>query len=447
MGRREPTIKDLQFHVDPGERVLLVGASGSGKSTLLHALTGALGETITGDLTGSVEVGGRLGLVGQNPADSIVADRIGRDVAFGPENIGLPRDEIRSRVATALEAVDLSHGVDHFTAALSGGEQQRLVLAGVLAMRPDVMALDEPTSMLDDDVAAEVRSAVVSTLGERTLIVVEHRFEAWLEHVDRVVVLDSGMVAFDGAADRFRAEVANASWGGALWWPGRPAPTPVELPSELVGATGQDIELSEVSVELVSRTLRGSQRVRAIKGLTASCTPGQTTAFVGPSGSGKSTALLAIAGLVKPSSGTIVPNRAELRPRDLAVGLGWVPQNPEHGFLTTRVCDEVELTARRVGRTVDTSALLAAVGLERFAQAHPFRLSGGEQRRLALAAALAHRPGLVVADEPTVGQDPQSWALVSGWLAAAATHGSTVVVSTHDALLPRNAEIRLGAFA
>ncbi|MFT4188806.1 MAG: ATP-binding cassette domain-containing protein [Aeromicrobium sp.] len=442
IGRREPTIRDLDLRVEPGERVLLVGPSGSGKSTLLQALAGALGTTVAGDLDGRAEVGGCLGLVPQSPVDGIVADRIDREVAFGPENLGLPREEIRRRIAETVAAVGLPYGLDHPTSALSGGEQQRLVLAGVLAMRPDVMALDEPTSMLDAATAAEVRSAVLDVVGERTLIVVEHRFDGWLEHVDRMVALDRGQVVFDGPSTALPAAEPPG-----LWLPGRPAPAPVELPAELVGAEGEPVALDEVVVELTTRTLRGSRRTRALDGLTARFAPGRVSAMTGPSGSGKSTALLAASGLVRPVAGTVTPDRSRLRPRALAAGLGWSPQNPEHGFVTTRARDEVERTAAVVGREVDAGAVLEAVGLSGLAEAHPFRLSGGEQRRLALAAALAHRPGLVVLDEPTVGQDPDAWALVAGWMTSAARHGATVLASTHDADLPRDVEVALAARA
>ncbi|HUQ00050.1 MAG TPA: ABC transporter ATP-binding protein, partial [Aeromicrobium sp.] len=192
LGRRRPTVAGLDLAVEPGQRVLLLGPSGAGKSTVLLALAGALGTTLAGDLAGTVRVGGRIGLVPQSPADAIVAEHIGRDVAFGLENAGLARDEIWRRVDAALVEVGLPYGRDHFVAALSGGELQRLVLAGVLALQPDVMLLDEPTSMLDPGRAADARDAIVRAAGERTLVVVEHRCEPWLEHVDRVLVMDAG---------------------------------------------------------------------------------------------------------------------------------------------------------------------------------------------------------------------------------------------------------------
>ncbi len=438
LGRKEPTLRDVEFHVEPGERVLLIGASGSGKSTLMHALAGVLGTTVAGDLDAEIAVGGRLGLVPQNPADGLVADRLDREVAFGPENLGLPRDQLRKRIDEALAAVGLSQPHDHPVMALSGGEQQRLVVAGVLAMRPDVMVLDEPTSMLDEVNAAAVRESVLRAVGARTLIVAEHRFALWLEHVDRVVVLEAGQVVFDGTP----TELLAAAPPG-LWLPGRRAPEPQEVPIDLVVAAGEPIEFEDLAVELVGRSMRATTRTSVLAGLSGRFAPGAVTAVTGPSGSGKSTLLLAAAGLVRPSSGRVMPDRSRLRRRTVAAGLGWVPQNPEHGFVTTRVEDEVRRTGQVLGRDVDVPAVLEAVGLSRLAAANPYRLSGGEQRRLALAAALAHRPGVVLLDEPTVGQDPQSWALVAGWMRSAARAGATVAASTHDHHLPRDAEIAL----
>ncbi len=444
LGRRNAVVAGLDLTVEPGERVLLVGPSGAGKSTLLHGLAGALGSTIAGDLSGTAEVGGRLGLLLQNPADAVVAERIGRDVAFGPENAGMGRDEIWSRVDASLEAVGLTYGRDHFTSALSGGEQQRLALAGVLAMEPDLLLLDEPTSMLDASTAASVRDAIVGAAGGRTLVVVEHRIEPWLEHVDRVIVLGAGgVVVSDGSVASFLAGPRPAG----VWMPGMPQPALLDVPAALTTPTsdGLSIVADDVSVELVTRTLRGTQRTKALHDLTMALDPGVITAFTGPSGAGKSTAIAVLGGLLKPSSGTVTPDVRRWRSPRLAESVGWMPQNPEHGFLASTVAEEVAKTGTKIGRRVDVEAVLDVFGLGHLGGANPYRLSGGEQRRLALAAALAHRPGVMLLDEPTVGQDPGTWAAVVGWVTAASQAGATVAVSTHDTDLPVDVEHRMDA--
>lgn len=448
IGRLQPAVAGLDLTIEPGERVLLVGPSGAGKSTLLHGLAGALGTTIAGDLRGLARVGGRLGLLLQNPADAIVAERMGRDVAFGPENAAMAPDAIWARVDESLAAVGLTYGRDHFTAALSGGEQQRLALAGVLAMRPDVLLLDEPTSMLDEVTAATIRDAVMAVADDRTLIVVEHRIGPWLPHVDRVIVLGTdGVVMSDSSVDDFLAGPPPSG----VWMPEMATPTPLDVPFELVEPDTEPLAVSahDVSVELVMRTLRGTQRTQALTDLTTAIVPGAVTGFTGPSGAGKSTALAVLGGLLKPSAGAVTPDLRRRKSSALAAIVGWVPQNPEHGFLTSTVAEEISHTAERVGRTVDTHAILEVFGLARFAAASPYRLSGGEQRRLALAAALAHRPGIVLLDEPTVGQDPGTWAAVAGWIESSRRAGATVAVSTHDADLRLDVEhsMRSGTLA
>lgn len=443
LGRRVPVVRDLDLEISPGERVLLLGASGAGKSSLLHALAGALGTTIAGEVSGEAVVEGRLGLLPQDPDDAVVADRIGRDVAFGPENLALPRDQIWQRVDEALEAVRLPYGRDHLTTALSGGERQRLALAGVLALRPDVLLLDEPTSMLDADHAESMRDAVLDVAGGRTLVIVEHRFEAWLKHVDRVVVIADGGLGFDGSVASF----LTAPPIDGLWMPGLPPPEPIDLPDELVRPDGDALAVraEAVTVDLVARTLRGTQRSRALDGLDLALEPGVRTAVVGPSGAGKSTALAVLGGLIKPVSGTVTPDLVRRRSRDLAPDVGWVPQDAELGFVTTEASAEVGRTGALVERDVDVGAVLDVLGLGHLGAAHPYRLSGGEQRRLALAAALAHRPGLVLLDEPTVGQDRHTWAAVAGWIAAAGRAGATVGVSTHDDDLPVDVTVPIAA--
>ncbi|GAA2073551.1 ATP-binding cassette domain-containing protein [Aeromicrobium halocynthiae] len=437
IGRREPVVRDLDLTIEPGERVLLAGPSGAGKTTLLNALVGALGETFAGDVTGRASADGVLGLVGQNPGDAVVAGRMGRDVAFGPENLGLPREEIWRRVDDSLAAVRLTQGRRHPTDALSGGELQRLALAGALAMRPGLLLLDEPTSMLDAVNAASVRAAVTDVVEATgaTLLVVEHRIEPWLEVVDRVVVLGrDGSVRADTDPQAFVREWRDALGDLGVWMPGLPAPAPQVLPDDLVrpAEPAEPIAVRDLAVTLVRRSVQGSVRTTALQGLDADLAPGRLHAVTGPSGAGKSTLVSVLAGLQEPTRGT-AGGRHELTSAALARCSAWVPQQPEHGILSRTVAEEVALTATATGRAVDVEAVLDHLGLTALAGSHPYRLSGGEQRRLALASALAHRPGTVLLDEPTVGQDRTTWAAVAGWAVSAAEAGALVATATHDA--------------
>jgi len=442
LGRSSPTIADLTLTIRSGERVLIVGPSGAGKSTLLLAIAGALGHAVAGDLSGSIRVDGRVGLVLQNPSDAVVAEHVGRDVAFGLENEGVRREQIWPQVDQTLAALQLAGQRDRFVAALSGGELQRAVLAGVLVMRPEILLVDEPTSMLDASNAAAARDAILDAAQDRTLVVVEHRSEPWLPHVNRVVALDSGgAIVFDGTT----AEFASGSRLAGVWMPGGSAPEPISVPSHLVAPemSTDGIEARDVHVTLTTRTPRGVQSTSALRGLTAALEPGALSAFVGPSGAGKSTALAVCGGLQRIDSGVVSPDRSRLPSVRLASEVGWVPQSPEHGFVAATVAEEVARTGRRLGTTVDVPVVLEVFGLTRYALANPFRLSGGEQRRLALAAGLAHRPGVALLDEPTVGQDPSTWAAITGWMAAARDAGAVVALSTHDADLSPDVVIRM----
>jgi energy-coupling factor transport system ATP-binding protein len=370
-----------------------------------------------------------------------VAENLGRDVAFGLENARLPRAEIWDRVDAALMAVGLPYGRDHFVAALSGGELQRLVLAGALVLQPDVLLLDEPTSMLDRASAALARRAIIDAVDDRTLVVVEHRFDPWLDHVDRVIALDhAGRIVSDGTVAEFRSGPAPAG----VWMPGLPTPRPVQIPAELVRPTEvESIRAADVDVDLTTRTLRGIHRTAALRGFAADLDPGRLTALTGPSGSGKSTALEVLGGLRPPTRGRVTPELAKLRSRSLSELVGWVPQSPELGFLERTVRAEIAATGLRLDRTVDVSAVAEVFGLSALLDASPFRLSGGEQRRLALAAGLAHRPGTLLLDEPTVGQDPDTWASVVGWMTFARDAGAAVAMATHDGDVPNDVSYEL----
>lgn len=454
-GRATPTVEGLDLAVGAGERLGLVGPSGAGKSTVLHALAGVLGDPLPGELSGSVHVAGAVGFVPQDPGSAVVASRIGRDVAFGPENAGLPRAEIWRRAGEALDRVGLRYPTSRPTSALSGGELQRLALAGALARAPGLLLLDEPTALLDPAAAAEVREAVVGALEgtDTSLVVVDHHVGPWLEHLDRIVVLGPGgrithdvePVALRGDIDGdpgLRDELSRAG----VWLPGVPPPVPLDVPASLAAPDGPGpaVVVDRLRVDLVTRGLRGRTTTRALDGVDARLPAGRLTAVTGPSGAGKSTLVAAVAGHLRPTAGDVRGTPGHAAPsRDLARSCGWVPQHPEHGLLALRVRDEVELTGRRLGVPVDADEVLALLRLDHLADAHPFRLSGGEQRRLALAAALAHRPGLVLLDEPTVGQDRQTWAAVAGWAVAAARHGATVAASTHDAHLAALADHRV----
>ena len=461
--RRTPVLSGLDLTVEAGERVVLAGPSGCGKSTLLRGMAGLLQTAGHGDLAGQVLVDGHA--VGQRPGDvalllqdptaAVVAETVGRDVAFGPENLRVPRDEIWRIVRETLTETSFPYGVEHPTHALSGGESQRLALAGGLALGARVLLLDEPTSMLDAPTADTVRQAVLASVRRRgtTLVVVEHHIGPWLDAVDRLVVLGpDGSVVADGPPERVLAEQGESLAAAGVWVPGLPSPEPAEMSEQVAGplAPAGDAVLRArgIGVTLTSRAPgRSRERVQALRDVDAELRGGAVTVVAGPSGAGKSTLVQVLAGLLRPTTGDVVAagsltTRKGDQPwrwssRDLAARVSWAPQLPEAGMVATTVREELAATGAAVGR--DTAwlrrrvdALLDAFGLDRLADTSPYHLSGGEQRRLMVAAALAHGPTAALFDEPTVGQDRRTWAAVLGALAAARQGGAAVALATHD---------------
>ena len=468
MGRATPILSDLTFTIEPGEHVLLVGGSGSGKSTLLRALAGVLTTSESGDLAGTVTLTAAtaahpsVGLLLQDPADAVVAGTAYRDAAFGLENEAVPRDEMADAVREILRAVTFPYGLERQVAALSGGEAQRLALAGVLVMRPGLVLLDEPTSMLDPVGACTVRAALRRAVmaSTATVIVVEHRLEPWIPLVDRVIVLArDGTLRADGPARSTLEQNAERLKNDGIWIPGLPAPAPLGVPHELctpnrVLAAGDDaVTARNVGLTHTHIGLRNTGRPETadlVRDASVIVRGGEIVAVVGPSGSGKSTLASLVAGLEKPTSGDVTVTAAlevkgEGRPGwwqalALASRIGWVPQNAELTIIGRTVRDDAQLTTRllhasAVGTATRVEGLLGALKLAQLSDSDPHLLSGGEMRRLALATAVAHGPSILVLDEPTVGQDRESWAAVVGVILAARDAGTAVLLTTHDPLL------------
>lgn len=466
-GRATWAVRDATFSIPDGQRVLLLGASGAGKSTLLHALAGVLGGSDEGEEAGQLLVDGqhptrrrgRIGLVLQDPEAQVVLARVGDDVAFGCENMGVPPDRIWPRVRRALDAVGLDVSLDRPTTALSGGQKQRLALAGALAMQARVLLLDEPTANLDPEGVREVRSAVEQATEGRqtTLVVVEHRVEVWADLVDRVVVLaPGGGLLADGNPDEVFADHRDALLAAGVWVPGArsPAlalsPAPVDAPA-LLSADALTI---------------GHEPGRTVQeALNVSIPAGTSTVVTGANGAGKSTLALTLAGLLPALSGQVVAHpglhpaavpkrwweRSQPRPsdpatwasRDLLTRIGTVFQHPEHQFVASTVREELAVGLQALARVdaqwsqqrVDAwvAELLALLHLEPLAGANPFTLSGGEKRRLSVGTVLATGPQVIFLDEPTFGQDRSTWLDMVQLVRGMVTQGRAVVSVTHDA--------------
>ncbi|MFJ4036570.1 ABC transporter ATP-binding protein [Microbacterium sp. NPDC090007] len=448
-GRRLPATRGVDLRIEPGERVLLLGASGAGKSTLLAGLAGLLGGSDEGEATGRILVDGhapasrrgRIGLVQQDPEAGIVLSKVGDDVAFGCENLAVPAAQIPSRVAEAVASVGLTVPLDRPTRALSGGQKQRLALAGVLAMRPGLLLLDEPTANLDPAGVREVRAAVEAVVARAgtTLVLIEHRTAVWADFMTRVVVLaPGGGVLADGPPERVFAAHGDALADDGVWVPGRR----IDLPSPgALGATDAALSTRRLSIGRERRTVVAA-------GLDLAVPEGAATVVTGPNGAGKSTLALTLAGLLPELSGEVVAARplaaraitrpSRWRSTELLTRIGTVFQEPEHQFLAATLRDELavgpralKMSAAQTDEIVDD--LLHRLDLASLALANPFTLSGGQKRRLSVATVLAASPAVIVLDEPTFGQDRRGWRELVALLQREVDRGRTVVAVTHDA--------------
>lgn len=522
--RHNFAVRGLNLTIQAGQRVLLLGASGIGKSTILSGAAGLIGNdvarkgnaTLVEDADGGVSEGrvlingvsvrkarGRVGMVLQDPDAQAIFQRLGDNVAFGPENMNVPRDEIWDRVRESLEKVGLDGLQLHrATAHLSGGQLQRLALAGALAMQPSVLLLDEPTANLDPDGTRQIVGAVRAVLDSTraTMVLVEHHAEPWIDMIDRVVVLgldgesvannetsrdetvhdddiaraasSHTVIVADGTPDEVftRADLDFEDLG--IWLPER---YKKNVKSSANESSASNSSVSNSSVSNSSANAESSEKyyencdpaegygevLLSTKDLAISHndTPiaqhinlefkaGQITALVGANGAGKSTLSLTLAGLLPAVGGEVVAGEElakgangtdpmKWKSPDLAKRISYVFQNPEHQFACGSVLDEVMLGPLRTGvpaseARVKAEELLKRFRLDRYAKANPYTLSGGEKRRLTVAASLAAAPRVLILDEPTFGQDHKTWLQIIRLIASLRSEGVSIIVVTHD---------------
>ena len=450
-GRKNPALSGVDLDIAPGERVLVLGPSGSGKSTLMGGLAGLLGGTEEGEATGTLTVDGvapaqargRVGLLMQDPEAQVVLARVGDDVAFGMENLGVAREEIWPRVENSLEAVGLSVPLDHSTTELSGGQKQRLALASILAMGPGLLLLDEPTANLDPSGVAEVRAAVEAVV-ERTgatVVVVEHRVDVWASLVDRVIVVADGAIAADGPLRQVLAQQGDALRERGIWLPGDDVAAEVGPAPEVPPASSGTTPIARVA----DLTIGYDKNSPVRSGIDLTIERGVSTCIVGANGAGKSTFALTLAGLLPPLEGAVEVETSdgtagdphEWSSKQLLGRMSMVFQEPEYQFLASTVAEELAIGPRAAGMTDEEIAPLVdehleALGLTKLARANPMTLSGGEKRRLSVATALISAPELLILDEPTFGQDRGTWLGLVRLLRAALARGVTLVSITHD---------------
>jgi energy-coupling factor transporter ATP-binding protein EcfA2 len=496
-GETSPVINGVSLRVEPGEFVLILGPSGCGKSTLLNVLNGTIPHTLRGELGGHAVVCGKsvpdtkvtnfateVGMVFQDPEAQIINTRVRDEVCFGLENLCRPADEIMARQAEALAYVGLPDAGDLSIFDMSGGQKQRVSIAAVLAARPRLLVLDEPTANLDPAGMAEV-FAVLHRLNREfgtTIVMVEHRVDELADRVTRVIMMDRGEVVFDGkprAAFARRREghseeaetIATSAW----------FPQVSEFALELATAAGiavapdvMPLNVTEAVVFAEGVLARGLVQSTAKPAAPESAAPGEKllsirdltfgytrerpilknvsleletrsiVALLGQNGSGKTTLARALIGINPVERGTVYlgdRDISDLGPREISAEIGYVFQNPDHQFVTDQIDEEVayglkvrgyaeDFIARRVDEVLDI------VDLARYRHRSPFNLSLGERRRLSVATMLVLEPRLLVLDEPTIGQDHErAQHLMRLMDRLRERYGTTILMITHDVRL------------
>jgi energy-coupling factor transport system ATP-binding protein len=410
---REPALANVSVNIEPGELAAVFGASGSGKSTLLRAFAGLVPHFHGGRFAGRVVIDGRdtrwvrpaelagtIATVFQDPEEQVVLTQVAREVAFGLENLGTQPEKILPRAYEALALVGAELLAERRVTELSGGELQRVCLASALALRPQLLILDEPTSQLDPE-AAEAFLDLIVELGIAVLIS-EQRPRRIIEHADRVLFLEGGRLVLDAPA------------ATACDWLAEHQPSWLGLPH---------FDGDDVSGETVCRlrAVRFGYRpeLPVLDGFDLELKRGEIVALAGRNGSGKTTIAKLAAGLLEPAAGTV---ECKGRPALLL-------QDPGRYSIRERVDDEVALGAG--GDRSCALASLEAVGLAGLAARHPRDLSSGERERVAIASVLAVQPDLLVLDEPTRGVDPERKRELAALLRREAARRATLVV-THD---------------
>jgi len=432
----EPAIRDVNLTVGAGEIVLVAGPSGCGKSTLIRAINGLIPHAYRGELSGTVMVQGRpvsemrlrdlagvIGTVLQDPAKQIVGATVEAELAFGPENLGIERSEIRRRIQEVADRAGIRALLGRETAGLSGGERQLLAVGGILMLQPRLYVVDEPLANLDPASAARLL-AILRALADdgHAIVIVEHRVEEALDlRPDRVLYLEEGETRYLGDVDGFlaiadpdavklpfeavlaraRKDAANGNGASPANWP------PIRPP----------IDDSDAQPRLAFSGVRAGYGDREVlHGIEASLGRREVVAILGPNGSGKTTLFRAAMRLLPTRSGTISVDGESIANRtvaQLASTFGYVFQSPSQMLFARTVREELTFGPRNLGRDPKTFESIVAEALRRTAldqledvlDRPPLTLSFGQQKRLALAIALSLEPPTLILDEPSAGQD------------------------------------------
>ena len=429
--RSEPAIRNISLEVQPGQVVMIAGASGCGKTTLARCINGLIPRSYKGELSGRILMQGQeisklslarisqmVGTVLQDPERQILGTRVLFEVAFGLENLGLPRPEIHQRVEEALARLKITHLRDRETFNLSGGEKQKVALAGVLAMHPDILLLDEPLASLDPASAQETLDTVRGLADDgMTVLMVEHRVEDVLRiRPERVLYMKDGEIRFDGPPNQLDENVEYSEIK-------LPAPVIIQRaakappPPRVIPYIHGQPELGTPLVQFENVTFGYDVERSVLHGINLTIRRGDIIAVLGPNGAGKTTLVKHAIGLLKPRAGQVLVNgkpTRDLSVAEVASTLGYVFQSPSHMLFASTVKEELAFGPTNLHHKPDeiereVTEALKIVNLSGMEQYAPLALSFGQQKRVSIAAILAMRSRILVMDEPTAGQDYQNY--------------------------------------
>lgn len=488
----DPCLKNVNLTVEKGKFIVLMGASGAGKTTLSLCLNGLIPQLLEGELTGQISVAGYdvrktavqslfrvLGLVLQDPETQIIGCTVEEDTAFGPRNFLVPLEDIKRKVNQTLEKVRLGGYNERLTEELSGGEKQRLAIAGVLVMEPEILVLDEPTSELDPVGRAEIYETLDDLRRKKdlTILLVEHSSEEVIEKADEVVVLNQGEVGWRGEPTELFRNINLLGQFGI-----KPIPVSLigwnfyergwislaEIPLDILSAEGMIRALlpkyglgqgqaqgqrthrllkpeshtpeKVIAVQVSDLSYQYNSGQPALQGIDLAIDAGEFVALIGQNGAGKTTLAKHLNGLLKPTSGNVIVdgmNTSQYDTSHLSKTIGYVFQNPDHQIFSASVEKELEFGLKNAGfkgKEVKerVNHILLYTGLERYRNVHPFSLGKGERQMVAVASILVLNPKVLIIDEPTTGSDWVGIQTMMALIRKLHRDGTTIIMISHD---------------
>lgn len=444
-GKSHPALSNINLAIAEGSFVLVTGLSGCGKSALAYTLCGFIPYGWPGVMAGDVlldgqntrstppeRIAGLAGLVQQDPDAQLCTFTVRQEVAFGLENLRLTAAEIQGRLDDVCSMVNINHLRDREVAGLSGGEKQRVALASILAMRPRILVLDEPTANLDPDGIAGLTASLATLVKQYgyTVIVVEHRIEPFIVMADRMLIIHEGCIAADGTPSEVSpvyCDMLDNTLRNSL-----------QVKEKLNQADHKDTAIAaDPLLSVQGITVRRGDRL-VLEDITFQLAPGEITAVMGANGSGKTTLFLSLLGYCRPDRGRIFYRGKDIATSDIQSrvrDIGMVLQNPGHQILERTVWQEAMLAGQMLKPTLNfepgTENLLREFSLAMLRDSSPFLLSMGEKKRLCAVSVLAYEPSLLLLDEPLAGQDAAHLDLLMTNLYSHCQRGGSVLMVCH----------------